>query len=146
MKRREFTTFVVVGLGASMLPLALTACKSQSNTKATANTAASGDGFTEVGSVSQLEQTGQVLNEELAQGKALVIKNPANAEELIAVNPTCPHAGCTVTWESDQQEFLCPCHDSRFSSSGEVLEGPATEPLSKYEVKVEGDSILVKTT
>lgn len=145
MKRREFTTFVGVGLGTSMLPVALTACNAQTQNKDKTGTAVSGEGFTEVGSVSQLEQTGQILNEELADGKALVIKNPANSEELIAVNPTCPHAGCTVTWESDQQKFLCPCHDSEFSSDGKVLEGPATEPLASYEVKVEGDSILVKT-
>lgn len=146
MKRREFTSFVSVGVGISMLPAALTACDAQTNNKATADIAASGGGFEEVGSVSQLEQTGQILNEKLAQGKALVIQDPTNAKKLIAVNPTCPHAGCAVTWESDQQKFLCPCHDSEFSSDGKVLEGPATEPLASYEVKVEGDSILVKTT
>lgn len=145
MKRREFTSFVGVGLGVSILPAALTACDAQTKDEAKSDTTASGDGFEEVGNVSQLEETGQVLNEELANGTALVIKDPTNAERLIAVNPTCPHAGCTVTWESDQQKFLCPCHDSEFSSDGKVLEGPATEPLTSYEVKLEGDSILVKT-
>lgn len=146
MKRREFTSFVTAGVGMSMLPAALTSCDVQTKNKATVDTATSGDGFEAVGSASQLEQTGEILNEELSNGAALVIKDPSNAEKLIAVNPTCPHAGCTVTWESDQQKFLCPCHDSEFSSSGEVLEGPATEPLASYEVKLEGDSILVKTT
>ncbi|MCC0175879.1 ubiquinol-cytochrome c reductase iron-sulfur subunit [Waterburya agarophytonicola K14] len=146
MKRREFTSFVGVGVGMSILPTALTACDAQTKNKATAEIATSGGSFEEVGSVSELEQTGQILNEELANGAALVIKDPINADKLIAVNPTCPHAGCAVTWESDQQKFLCPCHDSEFSSSGEVLEAPATEPLTRYEVKVEGDSILVKTT
>ena len=146
MKRREFNSLVSVGVGISLLPAALTACDAQTKNKTTDNTATSGGGFEEVGSVSQLEQTGQILNEELANGTALVIKDPTNSEKLIAVNPTCPHAGCTVTWESDQQKFLCPCHGSEFNSSGEVLEGPATEPLASYEVKVKGDSILVKTT
>lgn len=146
MKRREFNTFVGVGVGISILPAALTACDAQTNNNATTSASASGDGFEEVGNVSQLEHTGQILNEELANGKALVIKDPTNAEKLIAVNPTCPHAGCAVTWESDQQKFLCPCHDSEFSSDGKVLEGPATEPLASYEVKLEGESILVKTT
>jgi cytochrome b6-f complex iron-sulfur subunit len=145
MKRREFNSFVGVGVGISMLPAALTACDAQTNNNATAGTAASGDGFEEVGNVSQLEETGQILNEELANGKALVVKDPADAKNLIAVNPTCSHAGCSVTWESDQQKFFCPCHDSEFSIDGKVLEGPATEPLASYEVKLEGDSILVKT-
>jgi cytochrome b6-f complex iron-sulfur subunit len=146
MKRREFNTFVGVGVGISILPAALTACDAQTNNNATADTAASGDGFEEVGKISQLEETGQILNEKLAKGKVLVIKDLTNAKKLIAVNPTCPHAGCTVTWESDQQKFLCPCHDSEFSTDGKVLEGPATESLTSYEVKLEGESILVKTT
>ncbi|MCC0175499.1 ubiquinol-cytochrome c reductase iron-sulfur subunit [Waterburya agarophytonicola K14] len=146
MKRREFTSFVSVGVGMSMLPGVLTACDAQTKNKTPAETTIPGSGFEKVGSVSQLEQTGQIFNEELTNGTALVIKDPTDAKKLIAVNPTCPHAGCAVTWESDQQKFLCPCHDSEFGSSGEVLEGPATEPLASYEVKVEGDSILVKTT
>lgn len=146
MKRREFNGLVGVGFGVSILPAALTACDAQTENKANSGATTSGDGFEEVGNLSQLEGTGQVLNEELANGKALVIKNPVNPEGLIAVNPTCPHAGCTVTWETDQQKFVCPCHDSEFGSDGKVLEGPATEPLTSYEVKLEGDSILVKTT
>lgn len=148
MKRRKFNNFVGIGVGVSILPAAVTACDAQTNNKTTANTGSSGGNFEKVGSLSQLEKTGQILNEELANGKALVIKDPdpANAEGLIAVNPTCPHAGCAVTWELDQQKFLCPCHDSEFSSDGKVLEGPATEPLTSYEVKLEGESILVKTT
>jgi cytochrome b6-f complex iron-sulfur subunit len=146
MKRREFNSYVSVGVGISMLPVALTACDAQTRNKANADTAVSGDGFEEVGSIRQLEQTGQILNEELAKGKALVIQDPTNAKKLIAVNPTCPHAGCTVTWESDQEKFLCPCHDSEFSSDGKVLEGPATESLTSYEVKLEEESILVKIT
>jgi cytochrome b6-f complex iron-sulfur subunit len=145
MKRREFTSFVTVGVGMSILPAALTACDAQTKNKATTETAVSGDGFAEVGSISQLEQE-QFIKKELSGGEALIIRDPANLEKIIAVNSTCPHAGCAVTWESDQQKFLCPCHDSEFSSSGEVLEGPATEPLASYEVKVEEDSILVKIT
>ncbi len=146
MKRREFTSFVGIGVGMSILPAALTACDTQTKDKATAETTASASGFQQVGNVSELEQTGQILNKKSANEPALIIKDPTNAEKLIAVNPTCPHAGCAVNWESDQQKFLCPCHDSEFSSSGEVLKGSATEPLTSYEVKVEGDSILVKIT
>jgi cytochrome b6-f complex iron-sulfur subunit len=145
MKRREFTAYVSLGFGGSMFPLALANCNAQTTKQVKAGAANYGDNFVEVGRVDQLEQTGQILNEELASGKVLVIKAPANSEKLIAINPTCPHAGCTVTWESDRQKFLCPCHNSEFSSEGEVLKGVAIEPLGKYEVRVEGGSILVKT-
>ena len=146
MKCREFTSFVGIGMGISALPAALTACDTQTKDKSSTDAAVSGDGFEEVGRFSQLEQTGQIFNDQLANGTALVIKDPTNAEKLIAVNPTCSHAGCAVSWESDQQIFLCPCHDSEFSSTGKVLEGPATEPLAGYQVKLKGDAILVKST
>ncbi|BAZ44015.1 Rieske [2Fe-2S] domain-containing protein [Chondrocystis sp. NIES-4102] len=144
MKRREFTGFVGIGVGMSIVPAALTACNSQSQNQATPNTTSLQNGFQPVGNVSQLEQKGQILSEELKDKKVLVIRDPENNQKLIAVNPTCPHAGCTVGWESDTGKFICPCHDSEFGSNGEVLTGPATEALANYEVKLEGDSILVK--
>ena len=41
----------------------------------------------------------------------------------------CTHAGC-ATFLSAQQ-FLCPCHASKFGSDGAVLQGPATRSLAK---------------
>jgi cytochrome b6-f complex iron-sulfur subunit len=50
----------------NILPAALTACDAQTNNNATADSAdaTSGDGFEEVDNVSQLEETGQIINEE----------------------------------------------------------------------------------
>ena len=67
-----------------------------------------------------------------------------NPEQIFAVNPLCPHAGCTVTWKGEQNYFSCPCHDSTFAPDGKVLSGIAKEPLPQYEAKIEGDLILVK--
>ncbi|GAB4540349.1 MAG: hypothetical protein Tsb0014_31490 [Pleurocapsa sp.] len=143
MKRREFISLVGV---SSATPLIISACTPKAS-QPVANSPRA-DGFQEVGTLTELEQEQQLLGENLgnSDNKALIIRNPTDNEELIAVNPTCTHAGCTVTWESEQQAFVCPCHDSQFSSDGKVLEGPATEPLASYQVKLEGDSILVKTS
>ncbi|MDJ0508088.1 MAG: ubiquinol-cytochrome c reductase iron-sulfur subunit [Crocosphaera sp.] len=81
-----------------------------------------------------------------SQEKALIISDPTDEGQLIAVNPICSHAGCTVAWDSEKQLFICPCHDSQFSSDGQVAGGPATKALASYEVKLEGDAILVKTS
>ena len=49
------------------------------------------------------------------------------------VDSTCTHMGCEVNWNSGERTWDCPCHGSRYSIEGEVLEGPSVEPLRKVE-------------
>lgn len=141
MKRREFISLVGVGTAT---PLIISSCTRKASQPAANSVRA--DGFQEVGTLTELDKNQQLLRTNLGGGdkKALVILNPTDNEQLIAVNPTCTHAGCTVAWESEQQAFVCPCHDSHFGSDGKVLQGPAEKPLTSYTAKLEGDSILVK--
>jgi len=49
----------------------------------------------------------------------------------------CTHLACRVTWVAEEQEYICPCHDGIFDSSGNVVAGPPPAPLVEYESKVE---------
>ena len=44
----------------------------------------------------------------------------------------CPHAGCNVNYDKDSNQFICPCHQSRFDLQGKVLQGPAESNLAPY--------------
>ena len=43
----------------------------------------------------------------------------------------CTHEGCTVE-HFDGQLFVCPCHGSRYTTSGTVSNGPATRALQSF--------------
>jgi len=53
--------------------------------------------------------------------------------ELFLVDTTCTHMGCETAWNEAERSWDCPCHGSRFSYTGEVLEGPATDPLERIK-------------
>ena len=137
MKRREFINWVGLGLIASHLPVALVACSESESTADPANTN-SAEELLSVGTVSQLEEAGSLLNEE---SKVLVIEDSEG--ELIAVNPTCTHQGCIVDWEPQENKFICPCHNAKYAPDGKVLGTPAQSPLSTYQVQEDNGNILV---
>jgi len=53
----------------------------------------------------------------------------------VAFDAICPHAGCTVAFQSAADIIACPCHGSEFNSrTGAVVNGPATSGLNRIRV------------
>lgn len=53
--------------------------------------------------------------------------------KLHIVDTTCTHMGCELNWNSAERTWDCPCHGSRFSYKGDVIEGPALRPLDIHD-------------
>jgi len=52
----------------------------------------------------------------------------------VAVSRTCTHLGCRINYLEDEKIFLCPCHQSRFTSKGRYISGPARKDLVTFRV------------
>ncbi|MET0594447.1 MAG: FAD-dependent oxidoreductase [Polyangiaceae bacterium] len=63
--------------------------------------------------------------------KVAVYRDPEGV--LHHCSAVCTHLGGVVRWNSDAKSWDCGCHGSRFSPTGEVLNGPAVAPLATVE-------------
>jgi menaquinol-cytochrome c reductase iron-sulfur subunit len=66
--------------------------------------------------------------------------------ETLVLSNKCTHLGCNVNWNTEKQEYICPCHDAQFGINGEVLGGPPPRPLDRYagdQLKVENDILML---
>jgi cytochrome b6-f complex iron-sulfur subunit len=153
-KRRSFLAYFSIASLASIFPAILTifnlpkvtakitdddvlGIDDKDNPKATAQKKP--EGFTVIGSVSDLDLNGYLQTKEVA-----LVRNPTNPKQLIAVNPKCTHQGCDVKWAAGEKKYACPCHGSNFDANGGVLNGPATKPLTAYQAKIVGTQVLAK--
>ena len=88
----------------------------------------------------------RIKKEQIPGGGALIFRQKKIAvirknNDIYALNLTCTHLGCSVNATS--KGFICPCHGSMFTTSGDVVKGPADRPLKTVAVKEQGDDILI---
>lgn len=46
---------------------------------------------------------------------------------LTPTAPRCPHLGCALKYNPEEHSWDCPCHGSRFTEQGELIDNPATD-------------------
>ena len=57
-----------------------------------------------------------------------------SAKNLLSLSPRrCPHLGCSLKWNPQEHSWDCPCHGSRFTEDGTLIDNPATGDLRKRE-------------
>ncbi|MEM7483139.1 MAG: Rieske (2Fe-2S) protein [Acidobacteriota bacterium] len=103
--------------------------------------------------------------DEFEPGEAFTYRLPNGApvsisqqgDELVALSSTCPHLGCQVHWEAQNNRFFCPCHNGVFRPDGKAIAGPpadADQSLDRYPlenrkgllfIRVPLDSLASKT-
>lgn len=85
----------------------------------------------------------------LPSGDQMIVSNTGriNAETgstYLGFSNRCPHLGCRVHFESQQQRFVCPCHQGIFDADGVAVSGPpaqAKQKLKPYPIELDGASM-----
>jgi len=70
----------------------------------------------------------------------------ARAEDFVALGSTCPHLGCQVKWEPQNNRYFCPCHNGTFDPSGKATGGPPGDAglsLPKYTLTVQRGLLFI---
>ncbi|MEQ8787041.1 MAG: Rieske (2Fe-2S) protein [Pirellulaceae bacterium] len=106
-------------------------------------------GWQFVAVASQLKP-GDALDYTAPSGAKVVVARQGEGEaagDFVALSSICPHLGCQVHWESQNDRFFCPCHNGAFDRQGNPILGPpktANQPLTKFRVSVEGGLVFVE--
>jgi Rieske Fe-S protein len=67
-----------------------------------------------------------------------------SATSVVAVSRTCTHEGCTVLVPGAPGQTLdCPCHGSRFTTAGSVVNGPAVRALPSVPARIDGQEVVI---
>ncbi len=130
---------VIAGAGVGLAAAALAACSNGDSAQpgvspesgSSSSSAAAGEALTKTGDVPV--GSGVIVGE-------TVVTQPT-AGDYKAFSAVCTHAGCLVNSVADGT-IDCPCHGSKFSLDGAVVNGPAKKPLEPVAITVQGDSIL----
>jgi menaquinol-cytochrome c reductase iron-sulfur subunit len=122
--------------------------------------AGGGDGFSDAGAVADLPVgQWQLISIDVVRQDGwektrtrrgvYVRRSVEGKQDLVVLTPTCPHLGCSVSWQSDQEqpnkgEFVCPCHKGVFSSEGQLIAGPPPRGMDRLSSETRGDRLWVR--
>jgi glycine/D-amino acid oxidase-like deaminating enzyme/nitrite reductase/ring-hydroxylating ferredoxin subunit len=81
------------------------------------------------GDIERVEQLSAGDGAILKEGLKPVAAYRNEAGVLFVSSAVCPHLKCIVHWNSEERSFDCPCHGSRFTGEGKVINGPANRDL-----------------
>jgi len=145
MNRRELIIKAMMG-GSTLFvaPALLTSCSKEELGDDDNNGTNNGGGGGNVITIDLTNPTYSALN---TAGGSKVVQNIIIANTgnnvFVALASTCTHEGCTVEYAHATTNFVCPCHQSAFATSGSVTKGPALTALRSYPVSKSGDTLTI---
>ena len=75
--------------------------------------------------------------------KAVYVTKDAQGQ-LRVLTAVCPHLGCTVPWNKEKNQFICPCHGGTFTPDGTRVSGPSQRGMDTLETSIQDGQLVVK--
>lgn len=92
----------------------------------------------------ELQTVGGAYHLEIDDLEKNILVVRAADERFLAIDLKCTHKGCELYYDNSKGEkFLCPCHGSEFSLTGQVLVGPAKKPVVAYRTSFANGTVIV---
>lgn len=67
-------------------------------------------------------------------------------EDVSVFSDICTHLSCRVSWNEEEEAYICPCHDASFDIKGNVIHGPPPRALDELETKIEKETLYIHIT
>ncbi len=134
------------GTGSATSPTSSTPSSTVQSTAApTTTTAQARPAGTKIGPAGDVPVGGAASFQDPSTGDPSLVVQPQSGS-FVAFDAVCPHAGCTVQYNTNAKRFICPCHGSEFNGrTGAVEVGPAVSGLTKLKVAEGPDGQLYVT-
>lgn len=92
-----------------------------------------------------------LLDEVVADGQQIVVSVDGQrmlvarqGASVTAMDLTCTHASCPLHVTLSSKKIQCQCHGGAFDLQGRPIKGPPTQPLRRYNVRVEHGVLYVR--
>lgn len=140
MERRKFITEVGQAT-AAICSIGFIASCSKSNDSSTPEPPGGGNAKLTANLNSELTSVGSSK----VNGNIIVVRTATGnvASSFVALSLICTHQQCTVGYNAGNSDFECPCHGSKYSITGAVVQGPATAALTKYAITINNNTLSV---
>lgn len=73
----------------------------------------------------------------------LLIKTPGPESELKVFVAICTHFDCTVSYQAENNQIFCACHDGYYDIDGRVISGPPPRDLREFYHRLRDDTLVI---
>lgn len=138
LTRRSFLKSLAGLAGAIGIGVLVSSIKLPAGTTSTTQTTTTTQTGVAAGSIANVNnlKVDVPVQFEFPSGYPSVLLKKADGS-LLALSLLCTHVCCTCSYDNSTNAIYCPCHGSVFDANGNVVQGPASSPLPKVQLRVD---------